>query len=226
MQYIQFVGDLLRGSVVCADFDLVALAWTLISDEHGFDVRPDHGRLKNNLLTTEARPPDMLINVSVDLPGITSMMGEIQIHLRDIITAKEEMHHVYEVVRASRGEELLGEASMHADAHAKIEPAADERGDATDGGARRSVTTRAWRAARRNIARALRSPPTGPQTEGTGPVRSPLQEGAGCEMVTRRPADADPEQPPIPDDAGLEERPTTFAGENPLTAHEPRHQSI
>ena len=39
----------------------------------------------------------------------------------------------------------------------------------------------------------------------------------GCEMVMRRPAaDADPEEPLLTDDAGLEERLTAVTGENKL----------
>lgn len=151
--------------------------------------------------------------------------AQIQIHLREIIVAKERIHHLYEIVRARDGDELHEEASKHADANVKIEPIAEQQGGAMGGGARRSVNVRVPRVVRR-IVRALKSPRTEPQAEGTGPVGSPLQQNTGCEMVARQPAaDADPEEPPLADDAGFEERPTSFTAENQLAIPN-RQQSI
>ena len=59
----------------------------------------------------EPRPPDMLVNVVVDVPDAPSITGEIQIHLYDILRAKEEGHHLYEITRAASVERLLDEAS-------------------------------------------------------------------------------------------------------------------
>ena len=94
--FVQCVGDLVRASIVCADMDGAVAAWQDV--EQGFGVRDGHGRLKNNWFTREPRPPDMLVNVVVDVPDAPSITGEIQIHLHDILLAKEE--GVYEAVNA------------------------------------------------------------------------------------------------------------------------------
>ena len=62
--FVKFVGDMLRASVVCTSMDGVADAWKRISSEDGFDVREGHGRLKNNWLTTEPRPPDQCVLIA------------------------------------------------------------------------------------------------------------------------------------------------------------------
>ena len=109
--FVQCVGDLVRASIVCADMDGVVAAWQRVESAQGFDVRDGHGRLKNNWLTREPRPPDMLVNVVVDVSDAPSITGEIQIHLYEILLAKEEGHHLYEITRAASVERLLDEAS-------------------------------------------------------------------------------------------------------------------
>ena len=44
--HLQWVGDLLRASVLCMDFNRVAEAWRRVSSVDGFDVREGNGRLK------------------------------------------------------------------------------------------------------------------------------------------------------------------------------------
>ena len=56
----------------------------------GFAVCDGHGRLKNNWFTAEARPPDMLVNVVVDSEELPPLVGEIQVHLIEIILGKEK----------------------------------------------------------------------------------------------------------------------------------------
>ena len=108
--FIQLIGDLLRASVILGDFDAFADAWSTLSG--GFDVDAGHGRLKNNLWTEAERPPDMLANVVVEPPGMPPIVGEVQLHLREILVLKESsLHRMYEVVRASSMDALLAEAA-------------------------------------------------------------------------------------------------------------------
>ena len=108
--FIQLIGDLLRASVILGDFDAFADAWSTLSD--GFDVKDGHGRLKNNLWTEAERPPDMLLNVVVEPPGMPSIVGEVQLHLREILVLKESsLHRLYEIVRASSIDTLLAESA-------------------------------------------------------------------------------------------------------------------
>ena len=68
-------------------------------------------RLKNNLWTEAERPPDMLLNVVVEPPGMPSIVGEVQLHLREILVLKESsLHRMYEIVRASSIDALLAES--------------------------------------------------------------------------------------------------------------------
>ena len=108
--FIQIIGDLLRASVILGGFDAFADAWSTLSG--GFDVEEGHGRLKNNLWTEAERPPDMLVNVVVEPPGMPPIVGEVQLHLREILVLKESsLHRMYEVVRASSMDALLAEAA-------------------------------------------------------------------------------------------------------------------
>ena len=87
------VGDVLRATIVCADGDTLLEAWGLISSPTGFDVRPEHGRLKNLMATTLPRPPCMLINVIVDSDdGNRPVLAEVQIELRSIIELAMAQH--------------------------------------------------------------------------------------------------------------------------------------
>ena len=48
------------------------------------------------------RPPDVLVNVLVEPPGMLAIVGEVQLHMRDILLLKESaFHRLYEIVRAS-----------------------------------------------------------------------------------------------------------------------------
>ena len=108
--FIQLIGDLLRASVILGGFDAFADAWSTLSG--GFDVEEGHGRLKNNLWTEAERPPDVLVNVVVEPPGMPPIVGEVQLHLREILVLKESsLHRMYEVVRASSMDALLAEAA-------------------------------------------------------------------------------------------------------------------
>ena len=109
--FIQLIGDLLRASVILGDFDAFADAWSTLSD--GFDLQDGHGRLKNNLWTDAERPPDMLVNVVVEPPGdIPPIVGEVQLHLREILALKESsLHRLYEIIRASSIDALLAEST-------------------------------------------------------------------------------------------------------------------
>ena len=114
--FIQLIGDLLRASVILGDFDAFADAWSTLSD--GFDVKDGHGRLKNNLWTEAERPPDMLVNVVVEPPGMPSIVGEVQLHLREILVLKESsLHRLYEIV--GEGERQREDAALHACAHSR-----------------------------------------------------------------------------------------------------------
>ena len=108
--FIQLIGDLLRASVILGGFDAFADAWSTLSG--GFDVEQGHGRLKNNLWTEAERPPDVLANVVIEPPGMPPIVGEVQLHLREILVLKESsLHRMYEVVRASSMDALLAEAA-------------------------------------------------------------------------------------------------------------------
>ena len=108
--FIQLIGDLLRASVILGGVDALAGAWSTLSE--GFDVKDGHGRLKNNLWTEAERPPDMLVNVVVEPPdNMPSIVGEVQLHLREILVLKESsLHRMYEIVRASSIDALLAES--------------------------------------------------------------------------------------------------------------------
>ena len=72
----------------------------------------------------------MLINCVVDMPDVPALMGEIQIHLRDVIIVKEEIHHLYEIIRASTAQALHDEAnasSAHRRAAATLSVGSRER---------------------------------------------------------------------------------------------------
>ena len=51
-------------------------------------MKDGHGRLKNNLWTEAERPPTCS-NVVVEPPGMPSIVGEVQLHLREILVLKE-----------------------------------------------------------------------------------------------------------------------------------------
>ena len=97
--------------MVLGGFDAFANAWSTLSN--GFDIKEGHGRLKNNLWTEVERPPDMLVNVVVEPPdNMPCIVGEVQLHLREILVLKESsLHRMYEVVRASSMDALLAEAA-------------------------------------------------------------------------------------------------------------------
>ena len=204
--FVQCVGDLLRASVVCENFDLVAEAWGRI--ESAFDVREGHGRIKSNWLTTELRPPDMLINVMVEKPGMPPLAGEIQIHLREIILAKEATHRLYEISRAASIEKLLEEASKSVDAHAAA--SANHAGDGeTDPSCLERVAQRVTRA----FALTNRQDMGASASVVVSPLRA---DEMGCEMVQSSSVavDPDPEAPPL--EAGHEQRASELADEHTM----------
>ena len=78
---------LCRASVVCLNYDAFHQAWSNIQE--GFGVRDGHGRLKSNLFE-DSRPQDLLVNVVVEPPGgYAPIVGEVQIHQKDILVLKE-----------------------------------------------------------------------------------------------------------------------------------------
>ena len=92
--------------MILGGFDAFADAWSTLSS--GFDIEQGHGRLKNNLWTEAERSPDLLVNVVVEPPGMPPIVGEVQLHLREILVLKESsLHRMYEVVRASSITALL-----------------------------------------------------------------------------------------------------------------------
>ncbi len=110
LRLVEMIGDLLRASIVCRTMDDFSSAWNTLSS--GFDVRPGHGRLKNNLFVEALRPPDLLVNVVVEPPGSHPLVGEVQIHLREVLLLKEDaIHRLYEIMRASSIDVLLAEAA-------------------------------------------------------------------------------------------------------------------
>ena len=113
--YIQKLGDCLRCTVDCESSTEMLEAWEQIRAE--FDCTTDmkkyplgHGRLKNNLQTSELKPPDMLLNVVFDAGGY-DMVAEVQIHLRAIHRLKQQNHFPYEISRAPGIDALLGGVS-------------------------------------------------------------------------------------------------------------------
>ena len=89
---------------------MFAEAWSALSA--GFDVKDGHGRVKTNLWTSAERPPDVLVNVVIEPPDSMPTVGEVQLHLREILVLKESsLHRMYEVVRASSMDALLAEAA-------------------------------------------------------------------------------------------------------------------
>ena len=78
--------DARSASIVCRDFDGFHQAWTRIKER--FVVREGHGRLKNNLFDG-MRPPDLLLNLVVEPPGMFAIIAEVQVHLLQIILLKE-----------------------------------------------------------------------------------------------------------------------------------------
>ena len=89
---------------------MFAEAWSVLSA--GFDVKDGHGRVKTNLWTSAERPPDVLVNVVVEPPDSMPTVGEVQLHLREILVLKESsLHRLYELVRASSIDALLAESA-------------------------------------------------------------------------------------------------------------------
>ena len=108
---VEILGDLLRATIACRTMDDLSSAWNALAS--GFDVRAGHGRLKNNLFTDAQRPPDLLVNVIVEPPGrLHALVGEIQIHLRDVLLLKvDAIHRLYEIERANSINALLDEVA-------------------------------------------------------------------------------------------------------------------
>ena len=158
----------------------------------------------------------MLINVAVEKPDLPPLMGEVQIHLREIILAKEKMHKLYEIRRAPNGEKLLEEMSKVV---VRAEPLKAQA--AVNGVAPGGVNARGLRAVRTLVRwrrRAVSNRPAGRMPGGT--VISPLQAGAEQEMVGRSGAEAE-------DVFGVkgERGSIQIAGENPLVVREDEAQS-
>ena len=72
--------------MVCRDYDGFHQAWTRIRERFG--LCEGHGRLKNNLFDG-MRPPDLLLNLVVEAPGMFAIIAEVQVHLLQIILLKE-----------------------------------------------------------------------------------------------------------------------------------------
>ena len=123
--------------VICGagKFDQPMRVWNAIRDS--FAVAEGHGRVKanfgaaNNIDSKKPKPPDMLINVVVEFPGVMPLIAEIQIHYRPVLELKEAEHFMYEIRRACCVQELTG-APL-------VEPGAASRGGGKCANSRKSA---------------------------------------------------------------------------------------
>jgi hypothetical protein len=101
------LGDCLRCTIECATGDDVWDTYDRIRSK--FDIRPENGRVKNNMSpdvnnmkSKNPIPPDMLLNIVLQPAGDITypLVAEVQIHLAAINTLKHESHILYEIRRA------------------------------------------------------------------------------------------------------------------------------
>lgn len=98
--HLQEVGDVLRSTVECKTSN------DMWSTYQQVKARFKVCRMKNNLSTSQQRPPDMLLNIvfeaKVDASGTGyPIVVELQIHLREIHVLKQQVHFLYEITRAT-----------------------------------------------------------------------------------------------------------------------------
>jgi len=87
------IRDTLRAKIEAPNGDALADATNTIMST--FDVREGNGRFKNNLMTQNHQPPNLLINLVLRPPSTPPITVEVQIYLRDIEKLNE--HRYYEV---------------------------------------------------------------------------------------------------------------------------------
>jgi len=111
--HIQRLGDAIRCTIECESAAAMLESWNQIREEFNVSTSAAGslmragGRLKNNLNTTDTKPPDMLVNVLFDAGGY-ELVAEVQIHLRSIHQLKQENHLPYEISRATSIDALVG----------------------------------------------------------------------------------------------------------------------
>ena len=76
------IRDTLRAKLEAPNGDTFASAANALMS--AFDIREGRGRLKNNLMIDKHQPPNMLINLVVEAPGLPPITAEVQLYLRDI----------------------------------------------------------------------------------------------------------------------------------------------
>eukprot|EP00957_Ditylum_brightwellii_P063373 4810343-Ditylum_brightwellii.AAC.1 len=114
----EYLGDCLRAMVVCRggkeSGDTIYQTWLQL--EKAFGIKKDNGRLKNNFATAgvlkgdkHQKPPDMLMNITLNVEGCMPMPAEIQVHHEEILELKESKDHLlYEIYRADSISSLQG----------------------------------------------------------------------------------------------------------------------
>jgi len=116
----EYLDDCLRAMVVCRggeeSGDTIYQTWTQL--QKAFDIKKGNGRLNNNFATAgmtkgdqHQKPPDMLMNIILNVDGCMPIPAEIQVHHEEILILKEtKTHLLYEIYRAKSIEDLRGSA--------------------------------------------------------------------------------------------------------------------
>jgi hypothetical protein len=94
--------------------DTIYQTWLQL--KKAFGIKKGNGRLKNNFATAgilegdkHQKPPDMLMNIILNVEGCMAMPAEIQVHHENILDLKEsKMHLLYEIYRAESINSLQG----------------------------------------------------------------------------------------------------------------------
>mmetsp|Transcript_22642 Transcript_22642/g.33329 ORF Transcript_22642/g.33329 Transcript_22642/m.33329 type:complete len:318 (+) Transcript_22642:2-955(+) len=114
----EYLGDCLRAMVVCRggkeSGDTIYQTWLQL--KKAFCIKKGNGRLKNNFATAgvlkgdkHQKPPDMLMNITLNVEGCMPMPAEIQVHHEVILELKESRDHLlYEIYRAESISSLQG----------------------------------------------------------------------------------------------------------------------
>eukprot|EP00397_Hematodinium_sp_SG-2012_P005795 GEMP01005819.1.p1 GENE.GEMP01005819.1~~GEMP01005819.1.p1 ORF type:complete len:1000 (+),score=174.66 GEMP01005819.1:23-3022(+) len=94
------VNDMVRGSILCKDVDQLKTTWDNLQKISGIKVVRLKNRFRDALFTGYR---DMLILISIDVidprGNTRGHVCEMQLHLEEILTRKEESHDVYEYFR-------------------------------------------------------------------------------------------------------------------------------
>eukprot|EP00957_Ditylum_brightwellii_P130697 9970596-Ditylum_brightwellii.AAC.1 len=115
----EYLGNCLHAMIVCyggkQSGETIYQTWLQL--EMAFDIKKDNGCLKNNFGTAgilkgdkHQKPPDMLINVILNVEGCIPMPAEIQVHHEEILELKEsKMHLLYDIYWAESIKSLQGQ---------------------------------------------------------------------------------------------------------------------